>query len=145
MIFFQIIIISMMIFIIIETMAKIKIFNRFQLFMKESAESESITTRRVSRLYSIIDDLSGQVKYYKDRAENVENAIEKEFGVPVRKIVNEVKVDFNKTELCIIIAGINSLMKVKTSSVEDVKIYISLIDKIQETIDKMTDDQEAKF
>lgn len=91
-----------------------------------------------------IEKLSKDRSSLKERVIELENAIEKGYGVKIRNEITEVIADFNKLEMVIIYSGISKLLEGKTTP-DDAQIYIDLCKKIQGFIDKMKEDEQRAF
>jgi hypothetical protein len=83
-----------------------------------------------------IKDLESKRKSLNDRVVELENAIEKDYGVKVREEINIVDIGFDKQEASIMLAGIDALIGGSTY-IDDIKVYIKLYDKIVEVIDRV--------
>lgn len=97
----------------------------------------------IARLFEMIESISGERTMYRTRALQVEDAIEKGYGVTIRKEVTKIIVDFNKLEMVVFLAGVNKLLK-NSSNVGDAEFYINLIKRLQSIIDKMEEPEEEK-
>jgi len=103
----------------------------YKLNEKVGQESDAIL-----QLFAMLEDVGSDRAMYRQRAIDVEDAIEKSFGITVRKEVTEIVVEFNKLEMVVCLAGIYKLLK-GISSPEDAEFYAKLIKKVQGIIDKM--------
>ena len=75
---------------------------------------------------------------FKARCKDLEDAVEKEYGVKVRNEITEVKADFTKDELVIMYAAICKAMAANLST-EDIKYYLDLRVKLEKIINLMKD------
>lgn len=96
-------------------------------------------TAENNELKSENEDLKSKAGEWKERVENLERSLEKQFGIEVRKNVTVVNSDFSKHELALMLAGINSILKSAKNS-DDIKFYFNLIDKIQNLINNMEEE-----
>ena len=99
--------------------------------------------KTITNNYKTIDKISELLRISKERVVELENGIEKSFGISVRQEVTNVVTDFTKLEMVVLIAGVSKLLK-GTSNVEDAEIYIKLTRKIQEFIDNMKEEPLGK-
>jgi len=97
-------------------------------------------TCAIAQLFIMLERVSEERAMYRKRAIDVEDAVEKSFGIAIRKEVTEVKVEFNKVEMVVLLSGIYKLLK-GVKSVDDAKFYTNLIERVQSTIDKMPEDK----
>jgi hypothetical protein len=118
-------------------MASIALLITLLLMIKFQLKKEKIN---INKFQEQIKFLKSEILSYKERAEDLEDKIEHDFGVQVRNIVNEIKIDFTKIEMVVMLSGVNKIIK-DSSNVDDLKIYITLYDKLQEAINKMKEDQ----
>jgi hypothetical protein len=91
-----------------------------------------------------IEKLSEDRSSLKERVIELEDAIEKGYGVKIRNEVTEVIADFNKLEMVIMFSGVSKLLEGKTTP-DDAQIYIDLCKKIQGFLDKMKEDEQKVF
>jgi hypothetical protein len=82
---------------------------------------------------SVMDTQLSRIAYYSSRVKDLEDAIKNNYGIQTRIEKNVVTCEFTKLELSIFQAGIMKLIS-QCNSFEDVKIYASIIDKINATI-----------
>ena len=94
--------------------------------------------KKIEILNKQIEDLLALNLTLKTRVKELEDAIDKEYGVKVRNEVTEVKVDFDKTELAVLLAAICKLMTERLNT-DDLKYYLDLRIKLENTIDQMKD------
>jgi len=88
------------------------------------------------KMMAALDDAN---KKLDQRVREVEYGVERDYKISIRNEVTEVIVDFTKIEMSIMLAALANL--IKTSAVpEDLKIYISLNDKILGFINDMKED-----
>jgi hypothetical protein len=92
--------------------------------------------KTINSLYKKLEEYSG----YKERATELEDSIEKGYGVKIRNEVTVVKTDFTKLEMVTMLAGVHKLAK-SSESIDDTKIYIALVEKIQKLIDVMKENK----
>jgi hypothetical protein len=98
--------------------------------------------KRNKTIQKQVYDLILERDSYKDRTEELEDKIEYDFGTSVRNVTNVVKIEFTKVELVAMMTGIFKLLS-SPKTIDDVKYYLALYDKIQGVVDKMTEDQEG--
>jgi hypothetical protein len=91
-----------------------------------------------------INKLGDKAEEYRLRTIELEDGIEKSFGISVRQNVTEVKCVFSKQEMVFIMAGIFKLIKSESGSIEDKEYLIGLYKKSQEVVDKMKDLRETE-
>lgn len=104
-------------------------------FLKVRNLNYNITTQ-----YTV--DVSNQKKKFKamkERVDELESGIEKNFAVSVRKDVTTIECVFDKVEMAFLMAGVFKLINDEKSGIEDKEFYIKLYKKIQEHIEKMED------
>ena len=82
---------------------------------------------------SVMDTQLSRIAYYSSRVKDLEDAIKNNYGIQTRIEKNVVTCEFTKLELSIFQAGIMKLIS-QCNSFEDVKIYASIIDKINAAI-----------
>lgn len=80
---------------------------------------------------------------YRERAVEIEDAIEKEFGIKIRQEITEVITEFSKLEMVLIYAGIVKLIKGDIQP-DETRLCIDLLDKIQLYIDDMKEEDGVK-
>lgn len=74
-------------------------------------------------------------KYHK-RVIELEDTIEKEYGIKVRNEITEIKIMFDKLELSVLYAALCKLMT-QPANTEDTQYYLNLRLKIEETLNQM--------
>jgi len=92
--------------------------------------------KSVDILYEKLDKESG----YKARAFELEDKFEDAYQVKIRNEVTVVNTDFSKIELVIFLSGVHKLMN-NSKTIEDSKIYIALLEKLQKFIDLIKEDE----
>jgi len=97
----------------------------------------------IAQLFEMIESISNERTMYRSRAIQVEDSIEKGYGIAVRKEVTKIIVDFNKLELVVFLAGIHKLLK-NAPTVDDSEFYVNLIKRLQSTVDKMPDEEKEQ-
>ncbi|HUT44507.1 MAG TPA: hypothetical protein VMW95_09235 [Desulfobacterales bacterium] len=85
--------------------------------------------------------LAGDVKSHKARIIELEDGINKEYGVSIRQEITNVECIFTKLELIISMAGIYNLMN-SPCSVDDKEAYIGLYKRIISVVEQMKDKEE---
>ena len=91
------------------------------------------------KLFDLVEKESKMVEQFHTALRTLEDAVEKEYGVKVRNETTEVKCEFAKIEMVMFLAGIHKLMN-ESKNVDDIKIYISLIDKINNILPSMKEE-----
>jgi len=71
-----------------------------------------------------------------ERVKDLEDGINKQFGISVRNEVTKVECVFNKLEMVIIMAGVYQLIE-HSGNIDDKEAYIKLYKKAQEHAEKM--------
>lgn len=89
--------------------------------------------------FEIINKLTDEKKEFKDRVIKLENSIEHGYGIKTRIEVTEVIVDFTKLEMVLLLSGLSVLLKSNIKT-EDMKYIIKLLDKLQEAINDMKEE-----
>lgn len=92
--------------------------------------------RQIQILKKVLKHTIEERDSWKQRVDDIERRVEKQYGIKVRHETVVVNSDFEKVELAIIAAGINKLLKDSKNS-DDTVFYLELRDKIQGVIDKM--------
>lgn len=100
-------------------------------------------TGSVAQLFEMIESISSERTMYRSRTIKLEDAVEKGYGVPIRREVTKIVVDFSKLELVVFLAGVHKLLKASTT-IPDAEFYVNLTKRLQSTLDKMPDDEEEK-
>jgi len=72
-----------------------------------------------------------------DRVKELEDGIEKEYGVSIRQEITKVECVFNKSEMVFIMSGIHKILDSPGTSIEDKEAIIALYKKIQSVISQM--------
>ena len=90
----------------------------------------------IDNLYRQIESLSKNNKEWYKRVKELEDIKGDAFQVKLRNEIIEVKADFTKLEIVIMLSGVTLLLE-RTSNPDDAQIYISLIKKINEFINDM--------
>jgi len=98
-------------------------------------------TNIIDKYFNQIANLSSEKNNFHERVIELENSIEKSYGVSIRNEVTNVKADFNKLEMVIMLAGVSKLIS-SSKSIDDVKACVVLNDKIQSFINDM---KEGEF
>jgi hypothetical protein len=88
------------------------------------------------KMENMVRELSNEKDVFKKRVFDLEDAIQKEYGVKIRNEVTEVHCDFDKLEMVIFLAGIYQLID-RSGEIEDKEHYIKLYKKVQSFVDKM--------
>jgi hypothetical protein len=96
-------------------------------------------SKEKTKLFDLSSDLADRLIKATARINEVESAVEKGFGVKVRNEVTVIKCEFNKLEMVILLSGVHKLFK-DSKSVEDTKVYMTLIDKINSNLPLMKED-----
>lgn len=109
--------------------------------LTESNEQKSLGT---STLFGMLEKLTKEKAYYKERTENLENSIETGFGLSVRNDITIVNTDLLKLDYVIMLTGVMRLVKDGHNKIEDTEYYIGLTKRIQAILDKMPEIQEEK-
>lgn len=106
-------------------------------------------------LYRIIAKLKTEIKYahgetseiskdceeWKKRCSEVEDAVEKGYGIKVRtEIKPTIDTEFTKLEMVVLTAGVEKLIK-STQNVPDAEIYIKLFKKINALLEVMEEEE----
>ena len=109
-------------------------------------EFENISlASNINLLFKTIETESAEKEKWKDRAESVEKAFKTGFGVTARNEITLVNTELLKVEWVVMLAGVEKLLRTaKSLTTEDAQIYIDLIKKISEILDKMPESQETK-
>ena len=105
-------------------------------FSRKLKEVNVSERRRQNNLYDIIDTVSRDKELYQSRTKELEDAREEGYGVKARIEKIEVKTEFTKFEWTVILAGVSGLLKAE-GGIEDLKIYIAIIEKISNFINHM--------
>jgi predicted transcriptional regulator len=90
----------------------------------------------IKELTQQVNRLKMEKQEFIKRCKELEDAIEKEYGVKVRNEVTEVIVDFDKTELAVINMAICKFME-RQLSTDDTKFYLDLRIKIEGLLNQM--------
>ena len=98
--------------------------------------------KAIDNLYAQIESMSSAHGLDKMRVIELEDAIEKGFGVKVRREVTEVITDFTKLEWVVILSGVDKLIQLAKFP-DDVRIYLQILDKIQAFIDHLKEEAEG--
>lgn len=86
-------------------------------------------------------EVSRDCEEWKKRCSEVEDAMEKGYGIQVRTEVKPaVDTEFTKLEMVILTAGVEKLIK-STKNVPDAEIYIKLFKKINALLDVMEEEE----
>ena len=93
----------------------------------------------IDTLFAQLSNESQSGKTWHARVIQLENAIEKSFGVTVRREVTEVKTDFTKLEWVVMLSGVHKLLD-GSKIPEDAKVYLEILDKIQAFIDDLKEE-----
>lgn len=110
---------------------------------KELKKHERERTNHITKLFQMLEKIGDERNAFKERVVELENAIEGQYGVSVRREVTVVKADFTKLEMVIMFAGVDKLLK-NPKSADDAEFYVKLLKKIQPIIDKMEEPEEEK-
>ena len=102
-------------------------------------ESKDSTAKR---LFNKIELMSEELNKSYKRINELERGIEDGFGVSVRQEITNVMADFTKFEMVIMLAAVTCLLN-RAKTIEDSKIYIGLVEKIQSLIDKMKESSDS--
>ena len=86
---------------------------------------------------TIIENLNQTVQQWKSRVVDLEDAIKKEYGLTTRVEKTEVKCEFTKIEMAVMVAGISKLMNKPNLDMGDAQFYIDLMHKITDILPKM--------
>ena len=95
----------------------------------------------IGKLFVQISDLSQDQNEYYKRVIQLENAIEKSFGVTVRQEITKINTDFTKVEWVVLLSGIYKLLD-GAKVPEDAKIYLEIIDKVQSFMEHLKEEVE---
>jgi len=101
----------------------------------------SAVTRQRDCLFDMTAKVSDVSEKFRQRMRHLEDAVKDGFGVTVRNEVTEVQCEFNKLEMVMILAGVHKLLS-GSKDPDDMKIYLSLIDKINGVLPKMKEGDE---
>jgi len=108
----------------------------------------------VGSITQALDDKTNAIRMYQNklilmefeatqnisRIKELEDGIQKDFGIKVRQDITNIKTDFSKLEMIIMLSGVNALLS-NSKSKDDAVLYIKLFDKLQSYIDKLEDDE----
>ena len=78
-----------------------------------------------------LNEVSKQRDMYKTRCIELENGVEKDFGVQIRQEITEVKVVFTLMELTVLYTALCKLME-RPLLTEDIQYYLELRLKLEE-------------
>lgn len=84
------------------------------------------------------NDLEEDNRKLKERVIELENGIEKNYSVSIRKEVKNVNTDLNRGEFSIILSGICKLIN-DSGNIDDIKVYIEIYEKINKFISDVPD------
>lgn len=119
-------------------------------FFKEAIRSKGFKEKLKQKAYSIdvlfknSESITEKKDEYHKRVIELENSIQDGYGVKIRNEITEVIIDFTKIEIVMMLAGVTKLLE-RTSSPDDARIYVSLIDKITGFIENMREEGEGPF
>lgn len=85
---------------------------------------------------AIIKGLESDLDFFRKRVGELEDGVEKGYGISVRNIVKpEIDTTLTKLEMVILFSGLEKI--IKDSKREDLKYYIELSEKLQKMLDSM--------
>lgn len=87
--------------------------------------------------------IGDEMKIYKSRMVDIEDAIKKERGISIRNEVIKIDLPFNKLDFVILYSGVCKLLK-DSGVLADSEAYIKILKSLQETIDKLPEPVEEK-
>jgi len=108
--------------------------------LKKLIKSKNTT---INCLYDKLDKISFENNSLINRVKYLEDIKSDAFQVKLRNEIVQINIDFTKLEMVIILAGVSELLK-KTKNLEDAKIYISLIEKINGFINNMKEENQPE-
>jgi hypothetical protein len=88
--------------------------------------------------------LKSDLEVANKRIKELEDGVASEYGVPVRKIVEELKCDFDKNEMLFISEGIKKVIQKPTNTLYDIEYYTALWKKVDEMYKKLPDVEPEK-
>lgn len=92
--------------------------------------------KSITHLFKEIEEISRKRISEHKRVRELEDAINGAFNVSIRKEVTEVKSEFTKLEMVIMISGVSLLLE-RTNNTDDAQHYIDLINKIEKYLKDM--------
>jgi len=84
-----------------------------------------------------INDIAAEKAILTRRVEDLEDSIEKGFGIKTRIVKTEILCEFNKLELVVLKAGLIRMLSIPNLNINDIEFYIKLSRKIDEMLPQM--------
>jgi hypothetical protein len=107
---------------------------------------EQITQKdnTIDKSFIIAENLTKNIEKQKVWMTEMERTIEQGYGIKIRQEVINVTCDYTKLETVILYSGVHKLLK-DSKNVEDSKILIKLIERMEKIMPDMKEEEEKKI
>ena len=78
------------------------------------------------------------------RCRMLEDAFKKDQGISIRQEITNVIVNFDKVEMCVMLAALNALLSNKGTKRDEAEYCLSLMKKIEGFVQQMKEDQPER-
>ena len=113
-------------------------------FCEQIKTIEKEKKEHIDLLFKRVGQISEEKNKEHDRVIELENAINKGTGVTLRKEVTEFVGQFNETEMIQMQMGLLYCIRERYSNTDDVKFYLTLIDKIRKYVQVLQTAEQTK-
>jgi hypothetical protein len=124
----------LMAIVLICALAYIIYFNIQNVFIKKYKLEISQKNKSISSLQGIIVEESSNRAHLQKRVRELEDAIKDGTGISLRNEITQINVAFDKIEMETMVNGIVYLIEKRFNRIDDVKYYVTLIEKLSGAI-----------